>query len=120
MADLGKWLLCAQKQSETIYINLGPVQGPLVIYRVHNNGPCAVSLGAGILLDPGTDCDVSGSHIVVTLAGFPLCGVRPTKVDSCSDASGTYELLCCEAPPQVGTPAAASPPSPPAAGNTPL
>jgi len=111
MADKGNWIVCTQKPTQLIYVNLGPMQGPLVVYRVHNNGPCAVTIGGAAFLDPGTDCDVSGSRIEVTLAGFPRCGRRIAE-DRCGDASGTYDLVCCQPPPQVGTPAAAPPDHP--------
>src|SRR5579871_5230644 len=106
MADLGHWHLCPRKQDEILYLNLGPMQGPLVIYRVHNDGPCAVLVGSAILLDPQTDCDVSGARIDVRLAGSPRCHSGAVTGDDCPEASGTYELMCCQPPPQVGTPAA--------------
>lgn len=110
MADKGTWLLCASKASEIVFINAGPSSSVLAIYRIHNNGPCAVSIGIGgvVHVDPNTDVDVatSGSQIVVNLAGAPQCGPRPHGAGPCDDASGTYELLCCEAPAQIGTPAA--------------
>lgn len=112
MADKGNWSVCAQRPTQVIYINLGPTQGPLVVERVHNNGPCAVTIGGGAaFLDPGTDCDVSGARIEIALAGPPRCGGRRGE-ERCDEASGTYDLVCCQPPPQVGTPAAAPPGQP--------
>lgn len=95
MADKGNWSVCAQKPNEILYVDGGPMPGPLVVYRVHNNGPCAVTVGAAFL-DPGTDCDVSGSRIEISLAGLSVCGRRLAG----DDALGTYDLVCCQPPPK--------------------
>jgi hypothetical protein len=72
-----------------IYVNMGgpaAAQGPLVIYRIHNDGPDEVATGGTpsqgpVGVPPGSDCDISGSPIFIGLGG-------PT-----GSASGTCLLI---------------------------
>jgi len=115
MADKGTWIVSTsdsisgtEQSSQFIYLNLGPAQGPLVVYRVHNDGPIDVIVGVGspqplppgpivkVTIEPGTDCDISGSG-VESGSGIKV----QLDVDSVSrgkpgNASGTYELICCQ------------------------
>jgi hypothetical protein len=92
MADTGVWNLSGD-EIQIVYVNIGPTQGPLVVYRIHNAGPDIVSAGnlaaeggGTALIQPGTDCDISGSPIAI---GF-------LRRETNRSASGTYELLCCQ------------------------
>jgi hypothetical protein len=93
MADPGVWNLSAGA-SQTVYVNIGPAQGPLVVYRIHNDGPDTVFAGSalnagvesGAAIPAGSDCDISGSPITIRIEGF-LHTLR---------ASGAYELICCQ------------------------
>jgi hypothetical protein len=94
--------------NQTVYVNIGPTQGPLVVYRIHNDGPETVFAGnateggalSGAAIRPGCDCDISGSPIEIGLSGLEPTG----------SASGTYELVCCQSGPVTVQP---SPPPPP-------
>jgi hypothetical protein len=92
MADTGVWNVISG-DTQIVYVNIGPTQGPLVVYRIHNDGPDVVyagNLAAGgggtALIQPGTDCDISGSQIAI----------RFSERQRNQSASGTYELLCCQ------------------------
>jgi hypothetical protein len=94
MADAGVWSVSNWQQVWTVYINIGPAQGPLVVYRIHNDGPETVFAGnaaggdaGGAAIPPGCDCDISGSPIAIGIAGH-----RETT----ESASGTYNLICCQ------------------------
>ena len=98
MADKGNWSISTNNpdQSEQIlYLKFAPAQGPLVVYRVHNDGPDVIFVSPGppsrqvpgIWINPGCDSDVSGSEIEVSFGRF---GRRARS------ASGTYELVCCQ------------------------
>jgi hypothetical protein len=86
--------------NQTVYVNIGPTQGPLVVHRIHNDGPETVFAGnaaeggalSGAVIRPGCDCDISGSPIEIGLSGL-----RPS-----GNASGTYQLVCCQPPPPSG------------------
>ena len=93
MADKGVWNVPDAASLTTVYVVIGGVQGPFVVYRIHNDGPETVFAGdaakgdkGGAAILPGSDCDISGSPIAIGLAGR-----RPT-----GSASGTYELICCQ------------------------
>jgi hypothetical protein len=92
MADTGAWNVISGGP-QIVYVNVGPTQGPLVVYRIHNAGPDPVLAGnlaegasAPALISPGTECDISGSPITI---GFPEREIDQT-------AHGTYQLLCCQ------------------------
>jgi hypothetical protein len=94
MADAGVWNVSNLQQMWTVYINIGPAQGPLVVYRIHNDGPATVFAGnaaegdaGGAVIPPGCDCDISGSPIAIGFAGFRL---------TTDGASGTFNLICCQ------------------------
>jgi hypothetical protein len=93
MADAGVWTVSDARKLVTVYVNIGPAQGPLVVYRIHNDGPETVFAGnaakgdeGGGAIPPGSDCDISGSPIAIGIAGRKATG----------SASGTYELICCQ------------------------
>jgi hypothetical protein len=114
------------KLARSSIFNLGPAQGPLVVYRIHNDGPFSVLVGitdpvlgnlgvsglnpqAGVVtvaIEPGCDCDItgsgieSGSEIIVTLLF--------TSRGSPQNASGTYQLMCCQPFAQQATTGVAS------------
>lgn len=95
--------------NQTVYVNIGPTQGPLVVYRIHNDGPETVFAGnaeggalSGAAIRPGCDCDISGSPIEIGLSGL-----RPT-----GSASGTYEVLRCQSGPVTVQPPPPPPPPP--------
>jgi hypothetical protein len=93
MADTGAWNVSG-KTAQTVYVDVGPLQGPLVVYRIHNDGPKTIFVGnagergelSGATVPPGCDCDLSGSPIIIGLTGR-----KPT-----GSASGTYALACCQ------------------------
>lgn len=109
MAEKGTWAVAflIAGAVETVYFSAG--QGPLVVYRIHNDGPgdvvVSVSGGSGaqpatVTIHAGNDADISGSGIQISVSfrlGSPIL-----------TASGTYELLCCQPPAQPATAAAAS------------
>ena len=110
MADKGIWSITTNnpdQKTQILYLNFGPAQGPLLVYRVHNDGPDAISVSPGppgrhtpgVSINPGCDSDVSGSEIEVSFGVGR--GAR--------SASGTYELVCCQSLPQVAIPASSSP-----------
>jgi hypothetical protein len=92
MADQGGWKV-SDAASQTLYVDIGPTQGPLVVYRIHNDGPETVFAGnaakgdaGGAAIPPGSDCDISGSPITIGIVGREPTG----------SASGTYNLICCQ------------------------
>lgn len=95
MADKGIWNVSdTDRAVRTVYVDIGPAQGPLVVYRIHNDGRNIVFAGdptrgdkGGAAIHPGCDCDISGSPIQIGLVGF-----RQVT----GSASGTYKLLCCQ------------------------
>jgi hypothetical protein len=101
MADTGAWNLSAEADdvNQIVYVNIGPTQGPLVVYRIHNDGPGTVWAGnpqeryggSGVAIAPGCDCDISGSPINI--------GLFPREGRGRGGASGTYELVCCQSGP---------------------
>jgi hypothetical protein len=97
VADAGVWAVAQTSghqggSTQIVYVNIGPAQGPLVVYRIHNDGPAAVFAGdangaVSVKIPAGSDCDLSGSPIVVTIA---------VNYQRAKSASGTYELVCCQ------------------------
>jgi hypothetical protein len=97
-----------QQTSQVIYLHIGPVQGPLVVFRVHNDGPHKVSVslfpqallpvgGTEVaVIESGTDCDISGSGLEFG-AGIQLS--CPNFRREIGTASGTYELMYCQPSP---------------------
>ena len=92
MADTGAWNVISGGP-QIVYVNVGPTQGPLVVYRIHNAGPDPVLAGnlaegasAPALISPGTECDISGSPIAIGFVG------RERRLST----SGTYALVCCQ------------------------
>jgi hypothetical protein len=95
MADAGVWNIPDVASVRTVYVNINRV-GPLVVYRIHNDGPSTVFAGnaaegdaGGAAIPPGSDCDISGSPIAIGIAGHKATIGSGT-------ASGTYELICCQ------------------------
>ena len=93
MADTGVWNISGDG-TQNVYTDIGPAQGPGVVYRIHNDGPDNVFAGnalrgaeGGALILPGCDCDISGSPIQIGLTG---------RFVGEQSASGTYALVCCQ------------------------
>jgi hypothetical protein len=103
MAEIGSWTLSGggneTETSQILYLNLGAtptMQGPLVVYRIHNDGPAPIEVGPGatvVSINPGCDADVSGTEIQIAFTfGRHAAHGKFT-------ASGTYELICCQPAP---------------------
>jgi hypothetical protein len=119
MADKGTWILSTsesisgtEQSSQVIYFKLGPAQGPVVVYRVHNDGPLDVMvLISGlappnppgfepVVIEPGTDCDISGSGLEFGTGIQVRLDLENLIKGETGNASGTYELMCCHPTPQ--------------------
>jgi|SRR6516162_9123241 hypothetical protein len=95
MADTGAWNVSGD-EIQKVYVDTGPLKGPLVVYRIHNDGPetvfagnpLAAGVSAGAAIRPGCYSDLSGSPIQINLE------VR--EGTGSGRASGTYELVCCQ------------------------
>jgi hypothetical protein len=53
MAGTGVWTVSDASQLVNVYVNIGPAQGPLVVYRIHNDGPATVFAGNAAKGDEG-------------------------------------------------------------------
>ena len=109
MADTGAWNVSPEAPIQTVYVNFGPTQGPLVVYRIHNDGPetvFATGSAGSVTIPSGCDCDMSGSPIETGLLEGPGHGESGAK------ASGTYELVCCQSGPVTVQPPPPPPPPP--------
>jgi len=112
-----QWLkrqIGGKEQSSQVNLNHGPAQGPMVVYRIHNNGPLDVIVllatesptppgGAGIiqvLIEPGTDCEISGSALEFEMGIQLRLDFGSLSRGETGNASGTFELLCFQPPPQ--------------------
>jgi hypothetical protein len=96
MADAGVWNIPNVDTARTVHVNIGSAQGPLVVYRIHDDGPNTVFAGnpalgnmGGAAIPPGSHADISGSPITIGIAAHR--GQPATE-----SASGTYELICCQ------------------------
>ncbi len=100
MVDKGTWRLSVQRRrgrltggeaAQTIYYEAGFPIRLITVYRIHNAGPDPVRVQSRPTpfltfaeIRAGCSCDIAGSNLYVRLS------------DESTNASGTYELVCCQ------------------------